>query len=193
MNQYYVSIMNEDGTISFKVILENSDKQAFTTAKKLYKDKIVLGVLKTYDNIPKFTVRQRVRLACTHADVKMGDVAKTMGMSEPSFTVRLKTGKFTKEELVQIADAIGCKYVSYFEFDDGAKFGMSDIGYQIRCALDYAEMSATDLGKQMGLSQQAISKRMTIGKFTQADLAKIASYIGCEYVSSFCFDDGVAF
>ena len=193
MNQYYVGIMNEDGTISFKVVLEKSDECAFAAAQKLYEGKIVLGVLKTYNNAPKFTVRQRVRLACAHADVKMGDVAKTMGMSEPSFTVRLKTGKFTKEELVKIADAIGCKYVSYFEFDDGAKFGMSDIGYQIRCALDYVEMSAAELGRQMGLSQQAISKRMAIGKFTQADLSNIASYIGCEYVSSFCFDDGVVF
>lgn len=44
-----------------------------------------------------------------------------MGMSQQSISNRLKTGKFTKEELEQMADALGCEYVSYFKFPDGTK------------------------------------------------------------------------
>lgn len=42
----------------------------------------------------------------------------------------------------------------------------------------------------MGMSQASISKRLTTGKFTQTELEKMASIMGCEYHSFFIFPDG---
>lgn len=42
----------------------------------------------------------------------------------------------------------------------------------------------------MGMSQSSISNRLKTGKFTQAELEKMASIMGCEYHSVFVFPDG---
>lgn len=42
-----------------------------------------------------------------------------MGMSQQSISKRLKTGKFTKSELEQMAEILGAKFVLRFEFPDG--------------------------------------------------------------------------
>lgn len=67
------------------------------------------------------TLQQKVKAACDVAGISVTELGKRMGMSQQSISNRLKTGKFTKEELEQMADALGCKYVSYFEFEDGTK------------------------------------------------------------------------
>lgn len=42
-----------------------------------------------------------------------------MGMSQASISKRVKTGKFTQEELEKMAAIMGCKYESKFVFSDG--------------------------------------------------------------------------
>lgn len=42
-----------------------------------------------------------------------------MGMSQASISKRVKTGKFTQEELEEMAAIMGCKYQSSFVFPDG--------------------------------------------------------------------------
>lgn len=42
-------------------------------------------------------------------------------MSQPSISNRLKTGKFTQDELNKMADIMGCEYVSNFIFPTGEK------------------------------------------------------------------------
>lgn len=50
------------------------------------------------------------------------DLAKAFGISQPGFTQRMKTGKFTKEELEKIANILGCEYFSCFRFPDGKEY-----------------------------------------------------------------------
>lgn len=52
-------------------------------------------------------------------------------------------------------------------------------------------MTATDLGRKMGITQPAISRRLKTGKFTHDELKMIAAMIGCEYESKFEFENGV--
>ena len=41
----------------------------------------------------------------------------------PSFLIqRMKTGKFTKLKLENMAHAMGCEYVSHFRFPDGKEY-----------------------------------------------------------------------
>lgn len=69
---------------------------------------------------------------------------------------------------------------------------MIDITLQqkIKVACDTAEMSLTELGAEMGMSQASISKRVKTGKFTQEELEKIGRILGAEYRSGFYFPDG---
>ena len=48
------------------------------------------------------------------------ELAKKLGYATPqSFQKRYTTGKFTKEELEEMANALGCTYISYFKYPDG--------------------------------------------------------------------------
>ena len=53
-----------------------------------------------------------------------------------------------------------------------------------------AGITVTELGRQMGMSQQNISKRLVTGKFTQEELERMADIMGCEYHSYFIFPNG---
>lgn len=137
------------------------------------------------------TIKQRVKIACETAGMNLGDIAFKMGMSQSTFSVRLKTGKFTKDELKQIAEFLNCKYTSYFKFSNGLIISANSTGDEIKNACEYADMTATDLGRKMGITQPAISRRLKTGKFTHDELKMIATMIGCEYESKFEFENGV--
>ena len=48
------------------------------------------------------------------------ELSKKLGYATPqAFQKRYTTGKFTKEELEQIACALGCEYVTCFRYPDG--------------------------------------------------------------------------
>ena len=54
-------------------------------------------------------------------NVKKADIAAKFGVTPAAFGQRIKTGKFTKEELEEIAHCLDAEYVSYFQFKDGTK------------------------------------------------------------------------
>lgn len=67
------------------------------------------------------TLQQRVKASCELAGMSLTELAEKLGMSQQNFSKRLKVGKFTQEELEDIAKALGAKYVSVFEFPNGTK------------------------------------------------------------------------
>lgn len=60
-------------------------------------------------------------MACTVAGISKTELAKRMGMTQPAFSQRLKTGKFSDEDFNNIAKALGAKYYSGFNFPDGTR------------------------------------------------------------------------
>ena len=50
------------------------------------------------------------------------ELANRLGVSPQALNSRMKTGKFTTEELERMAEALGVKYVCYFELPDGTRF-----------------------------------------------------------------------
>lgn len=66
-------------------------------------------------------MRQRIKAACDIAGITVTELGAKMGMSQVSISKRLKTGKFTQEELEKMADIMGCKYISVFEFENGQR------------------------------------------------------------------------
>lgn len=67
-------------------------------------------------------ISEQIKLACIHANISLGELAKKFGSSQSGFSQRLNTGKFTKEELKQIANILGAEYVCYFKFPDGKEY-----------------------------------------------------------------------
>ena len=67
------------------------------------------------------TIKQKVEVACSMAGITITELGKRLGMSQQSMSNRLKTGKFTQEELEQMGKALGAEYRSGFYFPDGNK------------------------------------------------------------------------
>ena len=57
-------------------------------------------------------------------------------------------------------------------------------------ALAEANMSKTELGRRMGVTQQTMCQRIQRGKFTLDELQEIARCMGAEFNCSFDFPDG---
>ena len=63
----------------------------------------------------EITIQQRVKAACDIAGMSLTELGKRMGMSQQTFSSRLKVGKFRQDELEKMAEILGCKYISIFE------------------------------------------------------------------------------
>ncbi len=66
-------------------------------------------------------ITTKIKLATTYAKISEAELARRIGTSSQALGQRLKTGKFTAEELSKIADALGATYFFGFEFNDGTK------------------------------------------------------------------------
>ena len=67
------------------------------------------------------TVQQKIKMALAYKGISESELARALGTSPQAFNQRMKTGKFSSEDMEKIAKAIGAKYYFGFEFDDGTK------------------------------------------------------------------------
>ena len=65
--------------------------------------------------------KEQIKAACAKQGMTMGALAEKIGMSKQNFSARLQNEKFKDDELKKMASVIGCKYVCYFEFEDGSR------------------------------------------------------------------------
>lgn len=65
------------------------------------------------------TITKKIKLALTYANISMSELARRLEMSPQALNQRMKTGKFTSEELENIAKIIGAKFNYNFTFEDG--------------------------------------------------------------------------
>lgn len=72
--------------------------------------------------VEKITIAEQIKTAAIHANVTITELANQFGSSQSSFSQRMKTGKFTREELEKIAMILGGEYISFFQFPDGKKY-----------------------------------------------------------------------
>ena len=66
-------------------------------------------------------LRKKIEMAYTYAGKSQASIARALGITPATFNARLKTCKFSIEELESIAEVLGCKYIFGFEFPDGTK------------------------------------------------------------------------
>lgn len=67
------------------------------------------------------TLQQKIKVACEIAGISLTELGSKMEMSQASISKRVKTGKFTQEELEKMANILGAEWKSGFYFPDGNK------------------------------------------------------------------------
>ena len=65
-----------------------------------------------------------------------------------------------------------------------------DIPTKIKMAETYAGIKEAELARRLDTTSQALGQRIKTGRFTSADLEKIAAALGAEFVCYFKFPDG---
>lgn len=67
------------------------------------------------------TLNQKIKMALGYKGMSEAELARQIKTSPSALNQRLKTGRFTTEELERIAAALGASYFFGFEFPDGTK------------------------------------------------------------------------
>lgn len=63
----------------------------------------------------------KIRAVCGATRISEAELSRRIGTTPQAFNSRMKTAKFTTSELEAMAEALGVKYVAYFELPDGSK------------------------------------------------------------------------
>ena len=67
------------------------------------------------------SIQRKIEIACSIAGISQAELASKLGKTPSAWNQRLKTGKFSDEDFVNIAKALGCEYKSGFYFPNGNK------------------------------------------------------------------------
>ncbi len=67
------------------------------------------------------TVPQKIKMALAYKGMSEADLARAIGTSPSAFNQRMKTGKFSSEDMEKIAQAMGAQYFFGFKFEDGTQ------------------------------------------------------------------------
>ena len=67
------------------------------------------------------TISQKIKMALAYKGMSEADLARAVGTSPQAFNQRMKTGKFSTDEMNNIAEALVADYYFGFEFKDGTK------------------------------------------------------------------------
>lgn len=67
------------------------------------------------------TIPQKIKMALAFKGMSESELARAIGTSPQAFNQRMKTGKFSTEDLEKIATAMEAEYFFGFQFKDGTK------------------------------------------------------------------------
>lgn len=67
------------------------------------------------------TIPQKIKMAVAYKGVSESELARRIETTPQAFNQRMKTGKFSSEDLERIAEALGASFYFGFEFEDGTK------------------------------------------------------------------------
>ncbi len=73
-----------------------------------------------FEVIP-MTLSQKIKMALAYKGMSEAELARKIGTSPSAFNQRMKTGKFSSDEMSKIAEALGAEYYFGFQFSDGTR------------------------------------------------------------------------
>lgn len=130
-------------------------------------------------------------MACAHAGISKAELSRKLGYATPqAFQKRYNTGKFTQEELQEIAQATGGRYISFWiprRYGNKIKEVTKIFANVIRKILQDCEdeghkVTQVELARVLGISRQAFTNKMTRDSFFIDDVVKIADYLNMKVV-----------
>ena len=65
------------------------------------------------------TISQKIKMALAYKSMSEAELARSIGTSPSAFNQRMKTGKFSSEEMEKIAHVLGGSWRAEFVFADG--------------------------------------------------------------------------
>lgn len=65
------------------------------------------------------TVEQKIKMALSYAGISQSELARRIGTSPSNLNQKVKRNTLTKEEMEQIAEALGGSWRAEFVFKDG--------------------------------------------------------------------------
>lgn len=162
--------------------------------QKNYEVKMINGVTHIFLTeeiiIDRANFEQRVKVVLLLSNKSQYEVCKELDMLQSNFLIRCRNGKFTFDEQRKIADAMGCKIVIKFTFDDGAEYIAETVRQLIVDSCAHAKITLAELSERLGKSRQTFHSKLNNGRFTDSELAQVAEKIGCTYSNYFELEDG---
>ncbi len=140
--------------------------------------------------IDRADFEQRVKVVLLLNNKSQYEVCKELGTLQSNFLSRCRNGKLTFDEQRRIADALGCKIVIKFTFNDGAEYIAETARQLIVDACAHAKMTLMELSERIGKSRQTFNSKLNNGRFTDSELDEVANKIGCTYSNYFELEDG---
>ena len=67
------------------------------------------------------TISQKIKMALAYKGMSEAELARAVGSSPQAFNQRMKTGKFSTEEMAKIAEVLEAEYFFGFQFKDGTR------------------------------------------------------------------------
>ena len=67
------------------------------------------------------TISQKIKMALAYKEMSEAELARAIGSSPSAFNQRMKTGKFSSEEMEKIANALRATYYYGFEFEGNVR------------------------------------------------------------------------
>lgn len=67
------------------------------------------------------TITKKLKMAIAYAGISEAELARRIGTTPAAFNQRMKTGKFSDEDLDKIGKALGAAITMTIEFSDGTK------------------------------------------------------------------------
>jgi len=65
------------------------------------------------------TIEQKVKMALSYSGLSQAELARRTGTTPSNLNQKVKRNTLTKEEMEQIAAALGCTWRAEFVFEDG--------------------------------------------------------------------------
>ena len=66
-------------------------------------------------------IEKKISMALAYSEKSQAELARKLGQNPSNFNQKIKRETLKQEDYEKIAEILGCKWVCYFEFDDGTR------------------------------------------------------------------------
>lgn len=64
-------------------------------------------------------IKKQIKVALAYAGITQTELARRLGTTLPNFTQKTRRDTFKVNDMIRIADALGCEWKQEFKFPDG--------------------------------------------------------------------------